>query len=98
MQAPPPTGCTDIAPPPSPAVGATLEDGAVAPLSGSSAPATPNPTANTRATPPQTAAAVLPMRIVTDTNCSFLSRDAHGDTECFSRARRESGRTGGGGE
>jgi len=98
MQAPPPTGCTGMAPSPLLPVGATLGAELIVLLSGSSAPATPIPTANTRAAPPHTAAAVLPRRFTTTVNCNFSSRDAHSDTECFSRARRETVGAGGGGE
>ena len=68
MQAPPPTGCTGKAPPPLPpgmppgegGTGTTLDEELSVLLGGSSAPATPNPTAKTRAAPPNTAAAALP--------------------------------------
>jgi hypothetical protein len=104
MQAPPPTGCTGKAPPPSPPVtppgdgdaGTTLVEGLIVLVSGRSAPATPNPTAKTKAAPPHNAAA-LPFRVVTAPNCSFFSQDAQGDTGCFSRARWESVSTRGGG-
>jgi len=97
MQAPPPTGCAGTAPPPLLPVGTTLDEELIVLLGGSSAPATPNPAAKTRAAPPHTATAALPARFVTTTNCRFSSRDAHSDAECFSRARRESGSAGGDG-
>src|ERR1700741_1877664 len=88
MQAPPPTGCTGRAPPASPpatspgdgGAGATLDERLIALLSGLSAPAKLNPTAKTKAAPPHTAAAVLPLRFVTAINFSFPSIDAPSDT------------------
>jgi hypothetical protein len=87
MQAPA-AGCTGRAPPPLPPVmgsgdggaGTTLDEGLVAVVSASPAPATPNPIATTRAAPPQTTAAVLRLRVVTAPNCSFSSRDAQNAT------------------
>lgn len=83
MQAPPPAGWTDKAPPPvtTPGGGATLDEELIALVSGTSAPATPNPNAKTKAAPPHNAAAVLTLRFVTIPNCSSPSRDAHRDTE-----------------
>jgi hypothetical protein len=91
MQAPPPTGCTGKAPPPSPppcdgGTDVTLNEGPVALLSGSPTPAAPHPIAKTKAAPPHNAAAVLPLRFVTTANCSFSSWDAHGDTERYGQA------------
>jgi hypothetical protein len=98
MQAPA-AGCTGMAPPPGAGgAGSTLEVELTALLSGSSAPATPNAIAKAMEVAPHTTATVLRARFVTTTNCRYSSRDAHSDTECFSRALRESDCTGGGRE